>query len=434
MDLFLSAAGEVLLMVAVALDLRRLRTRGPAGELEPFRLWALRVYFFSVLALPFYMWRTRGRFRWSAVGAALGLTYLMLMSLVMSAAGGCSASTPEGRRGPRDGRASDAPLETAPVGRSLPPTPTLDVAATVSELRSERFPVVRAAEERIVRDGGPEAVAALVEMAREGTRAPLLEAEGVVYPGGRRFHGYGPVIPYDLERLGARAGWALEELTLRDFGFRRAPLPLAEAPVEDPRAAERAAAWWGAQSGRFERVDAVVAAIAGPDGDPVHRDALVAALQRSPLEPQIERALRTRIAPALRDALARARGDHRDALCAAARALWLGELYRDHASLRPVFDRHLAGNANLLEAVTVAMAPEVTVTSDVPGAAEILAPAYASSAVGGLVELVRRVSYANRASTVGLEISDAGDAITLYAGDTGREAASWARLLGAGAR
>ena len=42
----------------------------------------------------------------------------------------------------------------------------------------------------------------------------------LIYPGTTEFYGHGWFIGYDLDWIAIRAGWALENLTLRNFGFK----------------------------------------------------------------------------------------------------------------------------------------------------------------------------------------------------------------------
>ena len=120
MDLAISLLGEALLITAIGLDLRHLGRQGDSRvRLEPFRIWLLRVYFFSVLALPFYFWRTRGRARWALVGIASGIAYLLVLEGVAGLAAGCSASSAPARP---DARTVPVRIATdaGPLGRPMP--------------------------------------------------------------------------------------------------------------------------------------------------------------------------------------------------------------------------------------------------------------------------------------------------------------------------
>ena len=47
----------------------------------------------------------------------------------------------------------------------------------------------------------------------------LANTADLIYPGATTFYGSGWFIPYDLDWIAIRAGWALEELTFQNFGF-----------------------------------------------------------------------------------------------------------------------------------------------------------------------------------------------------------------------
>lgn len=47
----------------------------------------------------------------------------------------------------------------------------------------------------------------------------LKNTADLIYPGATEFYGHGWFIPYDLDWIAIRAGWALEELTFQNFGF-----------------------------------------------------------------------------------------------------------------------------------------------------------------------------------------------------------------------
>ena len=47
----------------------------------------------------------------------------------------------------------------------------------------------------------------------------LKNTADLIYPGATEYYGHGWFIPYDLDWISIRAGWALEELTFQNFGF-----------------------------------------------------------------------------------------------------------------------------------------------------------------------------------------------------------------------
>jgi hypothetical protein len=53
----------------------------------------------------------------------------------------------------------------------------------------------------------------------------------LIFPGAEKFFGHGQIIDYDIDDLCVRAGWLLEELTFKDFGFSGIHLPADELSV-----------------------------------------------------------------------------------------------------------------------------------------------------------------------------------------------------------
>lgn len=431
MDLVVSLVGTVLLITGLGLDHARLLRRGDApARLEPFRIWALRVYFFSVLALPFYFWRTRGRARWALVGLGAAFLYVALLEGAAGLVAGCSAGGPDaGAPRSRTGAEASADRDVEPDGggggvaaAGEPSAAAVDRA--LGKLKSARFPEVLAARDELVASGSARAVARLVALAPATDRVPLTETADLVYPGTRRFHGHGLVVPYDIDRLGARAGWVLEDLTFRDFGFSRAAHPDATEPAEHPDAPTRAASWWSAQAGRFSRVPALAAALR--DGRQVRSEAVLAFVAKEPLDDAVRAALPAQIVPALLAGL-EADGAGRALACRVARVVVLRHLSRTDDRLRGPLDRLLAGDANLVDALRTSLQPEVALDVEVPGAAEILAPAYAMHARDALLELLRRLAYARGDGRVGLAV--APGRIVVYEGDSTREAEAWQAWL-----
>jgi hypothetical protein len=439
-DLVVSLLGTVILIAGLGLDLARLRRRdasksprgggGGPGQLEPFRIWVLRVYFFSVLALPFYFWRTRGRARWALVGIGVAVLYLSVLEGAVGLVSGCSAGSPDASAPrSRTGAEASAGDDSAPDGggRSTAAqreSSAAEVDRALHRLKSARFPDALAAKGALVASASPRAVAGLVALARATDRVVLTDTADLIYPGTRRFHGHGLVVPYDIDRLGARAGWVLEALTFRDFGFSRAPHPDATEPSERPDAATRAAAWWSAQGGRFSRTLALAAALR--EGRDVRAEAVLEVAAKEPLDDAVRAALPAQIVPALVAGLA-ADGPGRALACRVARLVVLRHLSRTDARLRGPLDRTLAGDANLVDALRTSLQPELVLEVEVPGAAEILSPAYSIHARDAALELLRRLAYARGDDRIGLAI--APGRIVVYEGDAAREAEAWRSWL-----
>jgi hypothetical protein len=132
------------------------------------------------------------------------------------------------------------------------------------------------------------AIPALIEMAFREDRVALQDTFDLIYPGATKFYGHGYIVDYDLDRLSARAGWLLEEVTFQDFGFAasliskqqlleqtlkgKRDVPFSEVvpttgkpsgakPSGTRAAAERARKWWQANSKTWNRFDALKEAL-----------------------------------------------------------------------------------------------------------------------------------------------------------------------------
>lgn len=117
----------------------------------------------------------------------------------------------------------------------------------------------------------------------------LASTADLIYPGAETFYGHGSMVPYELDYLPARAGWALEEMTFQDFGFQGnaireetlrqqvqtgegdVPLSKVVPPETRPRrerfqpAIRKAKAWWRAEGRRWTRLAALRAALDSGD-------------------------------------------------------------------------------------------------------------------------------------------------------------------------
>ena len=149
--------------------------------------------------------------------------------------------------------------------------------------------------QRALETKGAAAIPELIALLDSDRRVELKNTADLIYPGAKTFYGHGWVLDYDVDWLSARAGWALEELTFNDFGFRggmiresdllRAALkgkrdvPLSEvaAASDDPEsvarrraeAVRRAKEWWSGAGGSWRRFDELLRALRG--GDPARQ-------------------------------------------------------------------------------------------------------------------------------------------------------------------
>src|SRR5262245_44810625 len=65
-----------------------------------------------------------------------------------------------------------------------------------------------------------EAIPALIELLDRNEKVELLNTADLIYPGAKAFYGHGWILDYDVDWISVRAGWALENLTFQNFGFR----------------------------------------------------------------------------------------------------------------------------------------------------------------------------------------------------------------------
>jgi hypothetical protein len=155
----------------------------------------------------------------------------------------------------------------APVPSPIPPEiPSHAVAATLDRLAQPGFDGVLAARNLLLADRAA-SLAGLVAMVERDDVVPLVDTADLIYPGAKQFYGHGWIVPYDLDHLGDRAAWLLEEITFRDFGFshgvnarhRADPTQIAR------RSAARAAVreWWETARHGWRCYEALAEALRG---------------------------------------------------------------------------------------------------------------------------------------------------------------------------
>ena len=135
------------------------------------------------------------------------------------------------------------------------------------------------------------AIARLVELTGQHERRKLENTADLIYPGATQFYGHGFIVDYDIDWISIRAGWALEELTFQQFGFRegaidhdqllaatmagKADRPLGEVIdvtreeartlERQRRAAEAVQEWWDANRQSWTRLKGLMQALDSPD-------------------------------------------------------------------------------------------------------------------------------------------------------------------------
>lgn len=133
-----------------------------------------------------------------------------------------------------------------------------------------------------------DAIPLLLQVLERDQRVELDNTLDLIYPGAKRFYGHGWMLDYDVDWLSVRAGWALEEITFQNFGFREGAIKEAdlmtavlnrqsEVRLSDPsktaetrkriraEAVARAKAWWETAKVSWNRFDAVLEALRSDD-------------------------------------------------------------------------------------------------------------------------------------------------------------------------
>jgi len=147
-------------------------------------------------------------------------------------------------------------------------TTSAATAAALAQLDAASWSDVSKA--RILLTGDREgAVAGLVARVDRDDTVVLTDTADLIYPGAKEFYGHGYALPYDLDHLGDRAGWVLEEVTFHDFGFSdgvgvTGPEDPAHAVTRRQRARDAVRTWWKAAAGSWRCYDALVDAMKGP--------------------------------------------------------------------------------------------------------------------------------------------------------------------------
>lgn len=169
-----------------------------------------------------------------------------------------------------------------------PPAP---IGEVVSRFTQPDWEVIQRAE-RELESRQKEAIPALIALLDRHEAVDLTNNGGLAYPGAP-FYGHGDFVPYDLDYIPARAGWALEELTFEDFGFqgsaRKKPVsgqvwPVPEGGVRKPEPPTRqerdekfdpaiasARKWWRENGAGWSRLKALKDALGSADSDRQYR-------------------------------------------------------------------------------------------------------------------------------------------------------------------
>ncbi|HEY7216287.1 MAG TPA: hypothetical protein VIC28_16815 [Thermoanaerobaculia bacterium] len=136
-----------------------------------------------------------------------------------------------------------------------------------------------------------EAIPELIALLDRQEVVKLANTLDLIYPGAETFYGHGYIMPYDLDYIPARAGWALEELTFENFGFKGSAIredalfeatrrgqmdvPLSKVVPPDLTSREQRSgtataqveAWWRANAAGWTRLKALRNALTSEDAD-----------------------------------------------------------------------------------------------------------------------------------------------------------------------
>ncbi len=122
----------------------------------------------------------------------------------------------------------------------------------VARFTARGWPRVHRSREVLV-EYGDRAVPTLVALLDDDRRERLEGTADLIYPGAEETYGHGWFLPIDIDWIPARAGWALEEITGRRFGFEDEEGGWPGASTEEERlrigreAVARAKAWWASR-------------------------------------------------------------------------------------------------------------------------------------------------------------------------------------------
>jgi hypothetical protein len=169
-----------------------------------------------------------------------------------------------------------------------------NVKELFEQFLSTDWPTVIAAKEDI-ENLGDQGIPGLIELLNNAQILKLKNTGDLIYPGAERFFGHGQIIDYDIDVACIRAGWLLEELTFKNFGFTGFHLPAEElndflkktfteyfstgenlSQIETMNetekrelikklSIERAHSWWSIASGKWSRLGALEEALNGTD-------------------------------------------------------------------------------------------------------------------------------------------------------------------------
>lgn len=168
------------------------------------------------------------------------------------------------------------------------------VKALIDDFVSTDWPKVSSAKGQL-ESFGATAIPEIMNLLANCNNQKLQHTGDLIYPGAEKVYGHGQMIEYDIDVICVRAGWLLEDLTFRNFGFSGIQLPENELEIfikntfsdyynqpgnqqminalteEEKRvlirtmSIEKAKAWWPSASKQWSRLNALQQALSGSD-------------------------------------------------------------------------------------------------------------------------------------------------------------------------
>jgi hypothetical protein len=162
----------------------------------------------------------------------------------------------------------------------------------IRDFLSTDWPTVLAAKEKI-ENLGQAGIPDVIAVMNDCHVHELQNTGDLIFPGAEKYLGHGQIIDYDIDDICVRAGWLLEDLTFRNFGFTGIHLPDDELSdflqhnfpdyyngkhrqIKDLSASgkrklirtlsiERVRSWWNNEADGWNRLDALVEALNSVD-------------------------------------------------------------------------------------------------------------------------------------------------------------------------
>jgi hypothetical protein len=170
----------------------------------------------------------------------------------------------------------------------------ISIDALLRDFKSNDWPTVLDAKEKL-ENMEEKSIPDLINMLGVKSFVKLTNTGDLIYPGAEKFYGRGQIIEYDIDDMIVRAGWLLEEITFQNFGFSGVHIQedrlinfikinfpgyyndpgnrkkLDKCSVPEKRriikdlSVKEAKEWWDEESGRWNRLDALVDALKSDD-------------------------------------------------------------------------------------------------------------------------------------------------------------------------